>query len=327
MKLSKELVHTVLNSDSVTAWKEIGQYLYSIFSQKFSSEEVENEIIHRDRDLTELEHLLANSAWELWLETQSISKTSDKLKDFWNTHEEGKCILVLDALSLRELPYFIEGAEKRNISISAQCTFSEFPSDTNTFANAIGFPNRSALSNNSNKSKFFSGAFTESVQFPWLDCIPLVQSKKDILFWHHLPDVLIHDFSKPGEGLEKLSKQLLFSFRSEDFWKFIRVLLQGRKLIITGDHGYASTGYFSDIKNNDQINYLKSTYKNQRYTLEPSKSVLNIPPIDLTISNNHKEVKMVLGRYKWKSSGGYPTLSHGGLSLLEMFVPYMELQA
>jgi len=31
------------------------------------------------------------------------------------------------------------------------------------------------------------------------------------------------------------------------------------------------------------------------------------------------------GRKKWKSQGGYPTLTHGGLSLLEMAVPYLEL--
>jgi len=35
--------------------------------------------------------------------------------------------------------------------------------------------------------------------------------------------------------------------------------------------------------------------------------------------------KKYLGRKKWKSQGGYPTLTHGGLSLLEMAVPYLEL--
>jgi hypothetical protein len=33
----------------------------------------------------------------------------------------------------------------------------------------------------------------------------------------------------------------------------------------------------------------------------------------------------VNGRRKWKSAGGYPTLIHGGLSVLEVAVPFIEL--
>ena len=32
-----------------------------------------------------------------------------------------------------------------------------------------------------------------------------------------------------------------------------------------------------------------------------------------------------LWRRKWKSQGGYPSLTHGGLSLLEIAVPFIEL--
>jgi hypothetical protein len=35
---------------------------------------------------------------------------------------------------------------------------------------------------------------------------------------------------------------------------------------------------------------------------------------------------LALGRRKWKSQGGYPTLTHGGLSLLEMAVPFIEIE-
>jgi hypothetical protein len=34
---------------------------------------------------------------------------------------------------------------------------------------------------------------------------------------------------------------------------------------------------------------------------------------------------LVLGRRQWTIQGGYPTLAHGGLSLLEVAVPYIEL--
>ncbi len=39
----------------------------------------------------------------------------------------------------------------------------------------------------------------------------------------------------------------------------------------------------------------------------------------------HADAAFSLGRRKWKSQGGYPTLTHGGLSLLEVAVPFIEL--
>lgn len=39
----------------------------------------------------------------------------------------------------------------------------------------------------------------------------------------------------------------------------------------------------------------------------------------------HADATFALGRRKWKSQGGYPTLTHGGLSLLEVAVPFIEL--
>ena len=35
--------------------------------------------------------------------------------------------------------------------------------------------------------------------------------------------------------------------------------------------------------------------------------------------------RLALGRRKWKSQGGYPTLAHGGLSLLEVLTPWVEM--
>ena len=50
-----------------------------------------------------------------------------------------------------------------------------------------------------------------------------------------------------------------------------------------------------------------------------------MPPIDLTLTSTHGTHQYVLGRRKWKSAAGYPTLQHGGLSLLELLVPFIEM--
>ena len=50
-----------------------------------------------------------------------------------------------------------------------------------------------------------------------------------------------------------------------------------------------------------------------------------VPPIDRVLTTGHGRFAFVLGRRKWKSQGGYPTLTHGGLSILEVLVPFIEL--
>jgi hypothetical protein len=50
-----------------------------------------------------------------------------------------------------------------------------------------------------------------------------------------------------------------------------------------------------------------------------------VPPVALQIDSPHGAHLLALGRRKWRSQGGYPTLTHGGLSLLEVLSPFVEL--
>jgi hypothetical protein len=44
------------------------------------------------------------------------------------------------------------------------------------------------------------------------------------------------------------------------------------------------------------------------------------------IHNNNNNA-VVIGQNKWKVPGGYPNICHGGMSLLEALVPWIELEA
>lgn len=50
-----------------------------------------------------------------------------------------------------------------------------------------------------------------------------------------------------------------------------------------------------------------------------------VPPLSQVLTTQHGNWNIVLGRKKWRSQGGYPSLAHGGLSLLEVAVPFIEL--
>ena len=48
-----------------------------------------------------------------------------------------------------------------------------------------------------------------------------------------------------------------------------------------------------------------------------------MPPMVMTHNNQH----VIMGQRKWKAPGGFPHFCHGGMSLLEVAVPFVEFPA
>ena len=71
--------------------------------------------------------------------------------------------------------------------------------------------------------------------------------------------------------------------------------------------------------------FLKQTFSSRRSKQVEGDSGPFVPPVALQINNSHGAHLLALGRRKWRSQGGYPTLTHGGLSLLEVLSPFVEL--
>jgi hypothetical protein len=111
---------------------------------------------------------------------------------------------------------------------------------------------------------------------------------------------------------------------SEEFWSFVKRLAQGRSLVITSDHGYAAPGLFHDAQGSHK-EFLKETFKGQRFVKGNGETGAFVPPVALELQTAHGAHRFSIGRWKWKSGGGYPTVAHGGLSLLEVFVPWVEI--
>lgn len=323
-----ELLESLTNSPPDDAWGEIAEHLWQIFSAPITPAAAEAEIVKRDRIITELENTLSGSCWDLWdhFET-SVPKTSEAVVKFWNRIQGGKAVLILDGVSLRETPWLLQQAADRGYTIhSAGPRAAELPCETSPFAKALGFSQRSALENNgAGVTHKLTGAGTESSNLNWKDCIGLVGYQESVVFWHHYPDERMHDLAVPGEGLHKLARETHEHFTSDGFWDFVARLACGRRLIITSDHGYAACGLFPDLVDKDQVEYMKKLFKSGRTATSNTEDGSWVPPIDLRLASAHGSHRYVLGRRKWKSAGGYPTLHHGGLSLLEVFVPFIEL--
>ena len=311
------------------AWSVITTFTWNLFSSPVHTDDSSvEEVVDRDKQLSALEAVLSGAAWDLWTDfADVVPSASQGLIDFWHSTPDGKAILVLDGLSLRESPWLQAQAKQRGFQVLKQgCRTSELPGETTAFAKALGFGQRSLLSNNgAGASHPFAGAVTESSDLPWHDCIALVSAKPNIVFWHHWPDNRLHDNSAPGAGLPKHLREVRAGLMSDDFWAFVARLATGRRLVITSDHGYAACGQFPDVTDASQAAYAKSLFRSQRHSADTTTDGPWIPPLDVRLTSSNGSNRYVLGRRKWKMPSGYPTLQHGGLSLLEVLVPFFEL--
>lgn len=327
MPLSLETLRAFQVSDPREAWLAIADYAWTVFNDAPKAKNPEADVVKRDRALADVDLFLATAGWELWLEYPgTVKRTADALAEWWAGPGDGKAVLILDALSLRELPWILEGLNERGYTLhEAGVTGAELPADTTPFARALGFASRSSLYNNgAGGSHRLVGARTEALDTSWEDAASQIGPEPRWVVWHAWPDSRVHELSKQGRGLQDLIGEAKQALTSDGFWSLIHTLTQGRRLILTADHGYAATGMFPDI-DPAQAPYMKQLFKSGRSVEDDGSDAPWIPPTDLSVETVHGRHRLALGRRKWKSSGGYPTLAHGGLTVLEVLVPFLEI--
>jgi hypothetical protein len=301
------------------AWDGIFAQLNEIAESCGSPVDLHNQTVAPDR-------LLAETAWELWgTYPEAARRTATHLREWCAAPSSvGRAVLVLDALSLREMPLLLKGAQARHIQpTDVRVTGAESPSATDQFAHALGVPSRSHLSGNSapgSFSLFPSKAYTDVVNLPFEDAVGGIPHVSNVFVWHSWLDDLIHVHRKLPEQIHKTAAATL---QDEGFWMFVNRLRQGRRLVITSDHGYAVSRLFSSEEiNPGVVEKLREAFGAARYRKANGPwQERFMPPIVVS----HNEHHIVMGQRKWKVQGGFPHVCHGGLSLLEVAVPFIEL--
>jgi hypothetical protein len=327
MALTASALQSLTQGSDADAWRVIIDHAIGIASKPLAAGNAPSEVVKRDREIGELDLFLSSSGWDLWQAFgDSVERTSDRLMRWWAQPFGAKAVLILDGLSLRELPWLLQGAEAHGFTTHAVAACaSELPGETDAFARALGFASRSKLQNKGGGlAHKLQPADTECIDMPWKDCEALIGSAPNQIFWHHWPDAKLHDIAGQGQGLEPLTKNVAEQLNSDDFWSFVERLATGRRLVITSDHGYAATGYFPDA-DGEVGQFLKQTFGSSRSKAGSGDTGPFVPPVALQINSPHGTHLLALGRRKWKSQGGYPTLTHGGLSLLEVLSPFVEM--
>jgi hypothetical protein len=325
MTLPLPLLRQLQEATPAEAWAAIAEHALHVCDTAGQGKPFDAAARLRDEGLRALDAWMAGAGWDLWAEFgAAMPRTADRLIEWWGAIPPGAgaAVLILDGLSLRELPLLREGAAAHGFAVaSVMATGAELPGDTNAFAQALGVGSRGTLANNHPPGGFrLAGATTEVADLPWADCAALVKAEPRWLFWHEWPDTRFHS----GSSFQALAKNADETFADAAFWAFLRRLATGRRLLVTSDHGYAHIGSFQDT-HDDQKAWLRSVFSGGR-TAQDGETGGWSPPLALAVDGRQARVRLPLGRRKWPVPGGNASLSHGGLTLLEALSPFIELR-
>ena len=326
MGIKTKIIKGILQENPQSAWESIRSELKQVFEEPISGGLVE-QIIRREKRCEPMELAVSGAAWSLWESFyDSVPLASQRLIEWWHGGHGGKAALLLDGLSLRELPILLEQAEQRGFTIAeSEALGSELPAETNAFAKALGFSHRGALDNDgAGGAHKMTDAWTLSNNLPWSDVAQTVPADPKVFLWHQWPDHRLHDLSGQGDGIRRLLPEIEEQLTSDDFWTMLEKLSNGREIVITSDHGYANTGAFRDA-DSDEKAFFRENFGGYRYKEIELSTTEWLPPLALTLDCPTGRYSMALGRTKWAVQGGNRTLSHGGLTLLETFVPFVRL--
>ena len=167
------------------AWRVIINKALEISSKPLTQSNAASEVLKRDREIGAFDYFLSSSGWDLWQAFGStVERTSDRLVRWWGEPYSAKAVLILDGLSLRELPWLLQGARERGFTLhGATAHASELPGETNEFARALGFGSRSQLQNNGGGlSHRLQLTQTECLDMPWADCARLINASPNWVF-------------------------------------------------------------------------------------------------------------------------------------------------
>lgn len=285
-----------------------------------------------ERQLEIGDRLLAEAAWDLWQEYANVApRASTKLRDFWEWHAgpTGRAVLILDALSVRELWTIVRAGTERGVPPAKIQVFgAEVPTTTNAFAHALGLSDRAQMSAKSPPAAFVLPSTALATKrfddIPFEACVGLLEPKPDLVLWHPWLDDLIHNAGGYGAGPSQVENTTETVLHGDGFWALVDALRQRRELVITSDHGYAVSSRFVELPASLGQS-MRAAFKAQREAPAPDPpiSMPALPPLYAV----YKGQAAAVGPWKWTVPGGFPHLAHGGLTLGEVCVPFIRFAA
>ncbi len=332
MRLSTGWLSELLTKEPGEGWKLIFSHLNKLACAQ--SGEIKTLYRSLETEVGHIDHVLASSAWDLWQEFREAPKGSAYVKDFWTSTPGPRAVLLLDSLSIREVVPICDqvrqfGGQVKSIEFAG----SEVPSETDIYANALGVSGRAELAKRPVPRPFFipnGDAYVDTFKkIPFDEAAKKIPNQKNLFIWHGWPDDSLHDLGKVDDAFNRFITHVSETIQSEGFKTLLKLLTTGRELLITSDHGYCNASSFQ-MAQADEHKELKTLGHTRAKKIEASErlSGRTIPPATLEMEATASKglYRVAVGRRR-PSDKGFPSLTHGGLSLMECTVPLITVKA
>jgi hypothetical protein len=238
--------------------------------------------------------------------------------------DKDTAVVVFDGLSLREIPMMIRLAEKSRCTVKeVGCSCASIPSETISFINRelpCGRIGPSQLQGRKElKEKGIAIYYTPHPT----QRVSIEDATQSIIVWSAFPD---NTYTDSGAKFENHFENINVQF--ETAWMNTVQQIKGKsRVIITSDHGYVFFGTGMDfLRTSAETKVLNNYFGNNRFAFLSEKPS---PPVsDDIVVDTANQVAMVRGRVRTRSTGESATklYRHGGLSLMEMLVPWIVLE-
>jgi hypothetical protein len=276
-----------------------------------------------ERKVNDLEEVIAAGAPRVYDELLGSVPPARDVRTFLNEHRP--CALVVfDGLSLREVPLLLQLAEKSRFSLTSEVDFSfaAVPSETVDFVEQrLGFgrvapsqlPGRQAL-----KQQGIAAYYYDSpARVHRLD-----EQAEALLLWSSFPD---QTYSDSGARFAQHFGQM-HTFLETAWMNIVQRIPSGRRVLITSDHGYVYFGAgMSFSRTNAALRPLNAYVGGERFRC--TSELDSVPEHADLLLLRDRNVAMIRGRVQTHPPGPASArlYKHGGLSLMEMLTPWVEL--
>lgn len=320
--LNREILAKLTQSDARLPW--ITDWLLNSVwgAERFGSMAPEDYLTMGEKDVHAFEEILAVAADRFYDE---LAAASNQVKPLTAYVSCDTAVVVFDGASLREIPLFLQKAAETGYRVVERKTsLAALPSTTTAFVKQrlVGkpiapktLPQRKELKDLGIRAFYFDDAIaTHQIHCP---------NGEKVILWSAFPDVTYQDsdarFARHFADMQKLY---------DTAWKnTVMQLPRGKRVIITSDHGYIFFGAgFDSTRPGDACEILdqdrsKSFGDEEKFPEANSHAELQVFP--------DRRLVMVRGRIKNKPKGPSSNriYRHGGLSLMEMLVPWIVLEA
>ena len=276
--------------------------------------------------VTRAEELIATGALSLWDELEAESRQSPAIKSWLGIDaplplEKPRAAIVFDGLSLREMPLILKMAESTGLKVkSAGVIATSLPTETVNFVEqrVIGtrigpsqLKGRRELGEKNVAAFYLSQPNTREVY----------SADRSLLIWSSYPDRLFFND-------EARSEQLFTTFHRDHIpviWKCTaQAIPAGMPIVITADHGYVFFGASFEANRHSSAPAILDQARFKEFS--PTEPFPEWHP-DLQLLSASRTA-MLRGRLRTKPQGtsSRKLYQHGGFSLMEVLVPWVELE-